>query len=445
MRRTLRVSSSRKRRLTVAAVVALAVAVVAPMVAPSAGAVITNAGNVTVSLHLSVFTPTFTVAGMSTMGSGNAIVAGNGLITIPESSLSFQPVDVQVNLPDSSDPSASTAPAVVTVQAVATSDFDGGLDPISGAGFLTGNIELLWSAAPTMNNCAVGPFRIVTRTNAQGAIPYSSDTGTVSMVDPGFTVNAIPSPTSGCGGNETALNNALSLPVTTTSTTTQPNQPAPTTTIDPYAGPPVPAVVLSVTFTPAPRASVPPPTQPHPRPTTTAATPPTTAAVTPTTNPFVLPPPTLPPISGAGPGAARRNFRPPVSKKVHHPASHKQRHPNANKGLRIAIRKRPARRTANASGSGAGSTGAGGGGGGYFTGHRAKKAVRGARQLSFVPASFVKKSSSALATGLNLAGLLGLLVFSSLALWLVTSELSDFKAGARRQRMHRIAGVTDSR
>ena len=61
-----------------------------------------------------------------------------------------------------------------------------------------------------------------------------------------------------------------------------------------------------------------------------------------------------------------------------------------------------------------------------------------------MPASFVKRSPSALATGLNLAGLLGLLVFSSLALWLVTSELSDFKAGARRNP-HRIAGVTDRR
>ena len=152
------------------------------------------------------------------------MVAGNGLVTIPESSLSFQPVDVQVNLPDSST-SGSTAPAVVTVQAVATSDFDGGLDPISGAAFLTGNIELLWSSAPTMNNCPVGPFRITTRTNAQGAIPYSSDTGTVSMVDPDFTVNAIPSATSGCGGFETALNGALSLPVTTTTTTTRPPTP----------------------------------------------------------------------------------------------------------------------------------------------------------------------------------------------------------------------------
>ena len=55
----------------------------------------------------------------------------------------------------------------------------------------------------------------------------------------------------------------------------------------------------------------------------------------------------------------------------------------------------------------------------------------------------MKRSPSALATGLNLAGLLGLLVFSSLALWLVTSELSDFKAGrtpstrASHRRGHR--------
>ncbi|HTD50192.1 MAG TPA: hypothetical protein VK771_06310 [Acidimicrobiia bacterium] len=439
MGRTLRASTSKKRRLTIAAIVALGVAVVAPMVAPSAGAVIDNAGNVTVSLHLSVFTPTFTVAGMSTMGSGNALVEANGLVKIPESSLSFQPVDVQVNLPDSS---GATAPAVVTVQAVATSDFDGGLDPISGAAFVTGNIELLWSSAPTMSNCPVGPFRITTRTNAQGAIPYSSDTGTVSMVDPGFTVDAIPSATSGCGGFESALNSALSLPVTTTTTTTSPIQAPPTTAINPYSGPPVPAVVLSVTFSPAPHASAPPPTQPRPRPTTTAAPPPTTAAAPPTTSFVQLPPPTLPPTVGGGAGQApdRQHFK-AVSKKQRHPASRPTRRAALNpRTRRIRLRKRPARHVANPAGSGTANSG-----GGYLTGHKAKKTVRGARQLSFVPASFVKRSSSALATGLNLAGLLGLLVFSSLALWLVTSELSDFKAGARRQRMHRIAGITDSR
>ncbi|MGO9875023.1 MAG: hypothetical protein ACLPVY_14610 [Acidimicrobiia bacterium] len=441
---TLRASSAKKRRLAIAAAVALAVAVIAPMIAPSAGAVIADAGDVTISMHLSVFTPTFTVAGMSTMGSASANVSPNGLITIPQSSLSFQPVEVQVNLPDSpgsSSSSASTSPAVVSVQAVATSNFEGGIDPASGAAFLSGSIELLWSQSPTMNNCPVGPFQVVTRTNAQGAIPYSSDTGTVSMVDPDFTVNAIPTATSGCGGYENAINGALSLPVTTTTTTTQFNQPAPATTIDPNSGPPVPAVVLSLTFTPAPYAAAPPPTQPRPRPTTTAATP-TTESATPTSSNALPPLPVPTAGNGGGGGSVRPHYR-PVSHKVGHPAQHQKARSKARRGARYTLKGKPAKTKAQAAGSGTGNTGAGGG---YFAGgHKATKAARGSRQLSFVPASFVKRSTSALATGLNLAALLGLLVFSALALWLVTSELADFKAGTRRLRMHRIAGITDHR
>jgi len=444
---TLRASSAKKRRLAIAAAVALAVAVIAPMIAPSAGAVIADAGDVTISMHLSVFTPTFTVAGMSSMGSASATVAPNGLITVPQSSLSFQPVEVQVNLPDSpgsSSGSASTSPAVVSVQAVATSDFSGGIDPASGAAFLAGDVELLWSQAPTMNNCPVGPFHVVTRTNAQGAIPYSSDTGTVSMVDPGFTVNAIPTATSGCGGYENAINDALSLPVATTTTTTQFNQPAPTTTIDPNSGPPVPAVVLSLTFTPAPYAAAPPPTQPRPRPTTTAATPTTASSATPTSS-NALPPLPAPPADngGGGGGGSVRPHNHPVSRKVRHPLQHQQARAKNRRGAKVAVKGKPANTKGQTAGSGNGN---GGAGGGYFAaGHKAKKVARGSRQLSFVPASFVKRSTSALATGLNLAALLGLLVFSALALWLVTSELADFKAGTRRLRMHRIAGITDHR
>jgi len=63
-------------------------------------------------------------------------------------------------------------------------------------------------------------------------------------------------------------------------------------------------------------------------------------------------------------------------------------------------------------------------------------------ERNFAPASFIKRPQSALATGLDLLGLLALLVFSSLALWLVTSELSDFSAGNRRVKTHRIAGIT---
>jgi hypothetical protein len=429
MQITVRGSSARKRRLAIAAVVALAVAVVAPMLAPSAGADIANAGDVSVSMHLSVFTPSFTIAGMSTTGAASATVSDRGLVSIPQSSLSFQPVEVQVNLPDPSDPS-STSPAVVSVQAVATSAFSGGLDPSNGSAFLVGNLELLWSQSPGMNNCPVGPFRVVVRSNAQGAIAYSSNTGSVSMVDPNFAINSVPTATSGCDGNESAINDALSLPVTTT--TTQPGQPTPTT--DPTEGPPVPAVVLSLSFNPAPRASVPPPIQPHPHAPTTAGVTPTTETVTPTSN--VLPPPVR---NGSEP---TRRVQRSVSHKVRHPSEHHKAQPK-KKGLHITLKK-PVK--VRATRKGAHKTGARFAGGKKAAGKaKTKKAAKGSRQLSFVPASFVKRSPSALATGLNLAGLLGLLVFSSLALWLVTSELSDFKAGARRQRAHRIAGVTDRR
>jgi len=420
--------------------VALAIGLLAPLVAPSAGAQIANAGDVTVSMHLSLFTPSFTVAGMSTMGTESATVRENGLVTIPQSSLSFQPVEVQVNLPDppsgGSGTTGTSSPAVVTVQAVATSDFSGGLDPNNGSAFLVGNFELLWSSSTTMSNCTVGPFRVVVRSNAQGAIPYSAATGSTSMVDPGFTVNAIPNGSAGCGGDENAINNALSLPVTTTTTTTRPNQPAPPTTTDPTKGPPVPAVVLSLTFTPAPRAATPQPAVHQPHPTTTVA--PTTTTVAPPS--LSSPPPpqnySPPPRSTSGGGSRRRKS---VSKKVNHPpSSKKKRHPKpaAKPTKRITPKRRVRKPARKAVGTAK-----------VAARPKAKKAAKSSagRQLSFVPASFVKRSPSALATGLNLAGLLGLLVFSSLALWLVTSELSEFKAGARRQRMHRIAGVTDNR
>ena len=259
------------------------------------------------------------------------------------------------------------------------------------------------------------------------------------MVDPGFTMNAIPNGAAGCGGDESAINDALSLPVTTTTTTTQPNQPAPPTTTDPTKGPPVPAVVLSLTFTPAPRAAAPQPVDHHPRPTTTDATTTTAAAPpiysSPPPNPGVSPPPQS--SSGGAAGAPAPEVgeqegqlqpeaeeAPPEAGCEEAEAADRAPKAGAQAGA-PTLRRREAAAVRP----------------------KAKKAAKGSsgRQLSFVPAAFVKRSPSALATGLNLAGLLGLLVFSSLALWLVTSELSEFKAGARRQRMHRIAGVTDNR
>ena len=390
-------------------------------------------------MHLSVFTPSFTVAGMSTMGTESATVRENGLITIPQSSLSFQPVEVQVNLPDASSGSSgatgASSPAVVTVQAVATSDFSGGLDPANGSAFLVGNFELLWSSSTTMNNCTVGPFRVVTRSNAQGAIAYSSNTGSVTMVDPGFTINAIPGSAAGCGGNESAINNALALPVTTT-TTRRTNRRRPRR---------IPRRVRRSRPSSCRSRSRPPLARPHRSRSSTISTRPprrddhTTAVCTSDLLLAASEPEQRHPLRrAAGGGVTDPESGQPQGQ--HNPKKTKPEEAGEEAGESGSRSDRrwsgprrhpedPAapRRTP-----------------GEAQGEEGDQDPTG-RQLSFVPAAFVKRSPSALATGLNLAGLLGLLVFSSLALWLVTSELSEFKAGARRQRMHRIAGVTDNR
>ena len=54
----------------------------------------------------------------------------------------------------------------------------------------------------------------------------------------------------------------------------------------------------------------------------------------------------------------------------------------------------------------------------------------------------MQPSASILRTGLDVVAFIALLVFGSLALWLVTSEVSAVTANARRLRTHRIAGVT---
>ena len=217
----------RKRRLAVAAIFALTVAVTAPLLAPSAGAVVANPGVLDVEMNLTVSTPSFTLAGMRTTGLGAATMGKNGLIKIPKSSLTFDPVVVNIDLPqpppaDPTAPAPGPAPTTATVRAVATSDFSGGLDPGNGAAFIVGDIQEVWTQEGTMTSCVVGPFHVAARTNAQGAHGYSTKTGTVSMVDPEFTLDAVPVSAPGCGGLEGAMNNALSLPVTTTTTTTNP-------------------------------------------------------------------------------------------------------------------------------------------------------------------------------------------------------------------------------
>ena len=371
------------------------------------------------------------------MGTGSATVRPNGQVDIPQSSLSFQPVEVQVNLPDpSTSPSSGgsgSSPAVVTVQAVATSAFSGGIDPANGSAFLAGNLQLLWSSSTSMNNCSVGPFRVVTRSNAQGAIPYSSDTGSVSMVDPNPGINAVPNGASGCAGDENAINSALSLPITPTTTTTRPGQPAPAPDPTPRPAHTVGRVGAHVhTGAPRRRATA-GPAQPDPdhdrdahddrgaaddRCDVTAASgrrirPAADAAARPAAGASSEP-------QGEPPAQGQQVGQEEVVQGRHEEAGSPAHRPQEARSAprRAEGRRRPPEEAARKPSS---------------------------HQLSFVPASFVKRSPSALATGLNLAALLGLLVFSSLALWLVTSELAEFKAGARRQRAHRIAGVTDNK
>jgi hypothetical protein len=431
----MRRKTTKKRRLAVAAIFALTVAVTAPFLAPGAGALVANPGVLDVAMNLTVSTPNFTVAGMRTTGLGAATMGKNGIIKIPKSSLSFDPVVVKVDLPQPiTDPSTTTVPGptTATVQAVAMSDFSGGLDPGNGAAFIVGDLEEIWTQAGTMTNCIVGPFHVAARTNAQGAVAYSAKTGSVSMVDPGFTVDAVPVSAPGCGGLEGAVNTALALPVTTTTTTTNPSVSTTTTTIPINAEPPVPSVVVGLTFMPAPQAAAPVPVkrphEPQNQPTTPATQPQATLYI---------------PVPGAN--------SPPAKQPGRSVGRHPTRRGNGSR-----------RSVSDSTGSSASAQIKRGLAQGWSAGLVPKRTVHvkhptrahkpapkkraaqaaASQNLTYTNAAFIKPPRSALATGLDLIGLLGLLGFSSLALWLVTTELSEFSAVSRRLRTHRIAGIT---
>jgi hypothetical protein len=446
----------KRRRLTAVALGALAIAVVAQLVTPSAGAVVANPGDVTVQMRISVITPSFRVDGISSQGSGQAILRENGLVNIPQSSLVFAPTPVHIDVPspppaagttDTLPPISPSSTVVVTV--VPTSDFYGGVDPNNGSGFLVGNVKLLWDQTGTLTGCTVGPFKIVARSSEQGARAYDANSGKVTMVDPGFTLDAVPAGAAGCGGYGSGLSSALSLPVTTTTTTTQPNTPPPLPpSYPPNSAPPVPSVVAALTFTPAPRrAPIVPPQQPN----QPGVTPPTAGQP-----PVHNPPPAVgspggnngggnggrnrgsyrndgsysppPPPGRRHRGSARRNpNRPGVSK----PRPTKPPRSNARRPARGRAQPKPVTR------------------GTYLPG--GKRVVNKiappprpkGQRLAFVPAAFVKPSQSILETGLDIVAFIGLLVFSSLALWLCTSEISAITTNSRRLRAHRIAGVTE--
>jgi len=451
---------TKRRRLGVVALGALALAVVAQLVAPSAGAVVANPGDVKVQMRVSLITSTFRVDGVSSQGTGAATLRSNGLVNIPQSSLVFGPTPVHINVPspppapgstDTLPPIDPSSTVVVTV--VPTSDFYGGVDPDSGSGFVVGDVKLLLDQAGTLTGCTVGPIHIVARSNAQGAAPYSPDTGKVVMVDPGFTLDVLPAGASGCGGYEAGLSAALSLPVTTTTTTTQPNTPttqAPT--FPPNSAPPVPSMVVGLTFTPAPKR-VPvekPPTQP---------TPPTVTAPNVGPPPVYNPPPDVPTANGGnggnggngannGGGYHQGAYRPPPPPSRRHSDSGRRNHPTTHRVKPPVTKPKPPKHH-NPKGKrhkhnrplpvtrGT-----------YLPGarpatNRVIKLPQAAQQrLHFETAAFVQPSASILRTGLDVVAFIALLVFGSLALWLVTSEVTAVTANARRLRTHRIAGVT---
>ena len=307
---------------------------------------------------------------------------------------------------------------------------------------LSATSKQLWSHDSRMPSCAVGPFRVVVRTNTQGGIEYSPQNGTVTMVDPGFTVDSIPTAASGCEGLEGSINEALSLPVTTTTTTTRPGTKATPTTLNPYnTDPPVPSVLLSLTFSPAPKAAATPPPPPY-KPQTPATTTQTTAAAQPVPNAVPPPAPETDHNRRAGTTttavaavAAGRTVQQVEQQQATSSRKAQQRYEEAHEARRRD-------RSRAKAGSNTRGTYIVGGKGTKFRPPTTTAKKPGTKKLTFVAAAFTKRSPSALATALNLLGLVGLLVFTALALWLVTSEVSAFSAGQKRRRTHRIAGIT---
>jgi len=97
----------RKRRLAVIALGALAIAVAAQLVVPTAGAVVANPGDIKIGMRLTINTPSFKVDGASTEGTGAATLSSNGLINIPMASLAFASTQVHIDVP-SPPPAAGT-------------------------------------------------------------------------------------------------------------------------------------------------------------------------------------------------------------------------------------------------------------------------------------------------------------------------------------------------
>jgi hypothetical protein len=230
---------------------------------------ISDPGAVDADMTLSLLTPKVGIEGIASKRGVRGSVAANGAILIPKSNLAFAPLTVDVD-----------TIGKVKVQTTATSDLRGELDARAGVITLTVTLEQRWTQDKTLTDCPIGPFAVTTSSEMAGAAPYDSVTGTATTVDATFTLRAVPPGTPGCGGIEDTLNHALSLPITTTTTTTARGLPPVLPDTVAPAGPdvPIPAVVLSITLSPPPVAPTAPTTTIAPKTATTTKPKPPTGA-----------------------------------------------------------------------------------------------------------------------------------------------------------------------
>ena len=351
-------SIGRRRGLALVsiAVCALSLSLAVPGMVSSAGANIANPGNVQISVDLSLVTPTFTLSGVSTKSPASATVLSNGSIFIPRDHLAFGPVAVHIDTPN---------PAIgdVTVQVVATSNFVGGLNPATHAEWVAGDLAMQWSQTGTMKQCPIGPFRVHVTTRSTGTRPYS-DGGTATMVDGNFAIPAVAPGTPGCAGFESSLNTTLSLPISTTTTTTGSSTTTTSTTTttttttmvptsttlltDLVPDTPVPAVVLSTTLTPAPRAPATPPTVTTTTVRTTTTHPPAATTTSPPTSPkkiVPVPKPVLPAKHRAGHAPKKKNTSTLPKRRHKHHKKHHRKHKKLQPLKPAAVRRAlPARK-----------------------------------------------------------------------------------------------------
>jgi hypothetical protein len=235
------------------------IVIVGPMCFSQADAVSGARVPVRISLSLAMRTKTTDIASFTTPVSITVGVGSDGTFTLPSNQLALAPM-----------PIATPALGVLTVQAVAMSDFAGTVNTTTGTASLDGSLELLWSkptstydpSRPQMLDCPVGPFAVHLSTATVGGTPLSPQSlldptsRTARLVDSNLDVAAVPDGTTQCAGNEHTLNQALSLPIlptttttTTTSTTTSVPATSTTTTIAPT---PISSASTSTTTTVAP-------------------------------------------------------------------------------------------------------------------------------------------------------------------------------------------------